>query len=970
MDDCVHTTIIMTPNQFKEYVPVPADFDTVFPEARIQEIAAAFREGFAAIARSSKPKDGQEEMDAAGMLKPLERDVTKLWVEVTKQFYLFPGYFFHSSETTPDVGDKTRLRIDASLISNDDKKDVVDKRSHWPLIRLGIELKPGGTEYDAFEKREYRPAETATISRRKVRGQLMSYSKHTFACQHRTKLFQMLINGQEYRAMRWDRSGVIVTDNVNYVDDIAGTRLLLELLFGFSQLSDTAQGLDDTAVRVKPGSCAWMRMEVLAFYQGDVDQKERSRVTRDDFPANFAFPEETLNAPVSPLFENSLLHHNPCADCNPSTDHHSTTFRPDPLPVWKYMRALFRDSLDNNSPRYQLTVGGQKYLVGKPIFEASGMVSRATRGYIALEWSTQRFVFLKDAWRPFYVGIDREGDVLSELNKAKVPYVPTLIVHEDVCEADGNKQETETSRYAPHASKELRKKVDRRGAAKASRTIAPLPARRARKPTTSCTQPSAGPSSINDVRPIPASALQLGAGSASTSNEAPNPTSRGVKRTANETEKEEEGSGLRHLTHYRLVVAEVCLPSTAFTSGRQWVRVVLHSIYAHKGAYELCGIIHRDVSVGNILIYPKYIPGSNGRKGMVFWVGMLCDWELAKKITVEDARQPERTGTWQFMSLRCLEDPTLAVLLPDELESFTHALLYNGIRFLCHNLPHIEGFVSNYFDESPLDGHNRNTAPHGKSTSIYAGTIKFGSVPIVFRAPKRRGVAYVVHPLNIVFKSLMGMFRARYVILDWNADQEKAKTADAPVDFDDVGSDEEDEEDEEDMERLAATLTGPAFPSPFHSTSVPHPTAVVSAADSDVAMKEEVLQDEHPTDMLDNPADSAGAVPVPTGQDYALAKLLDTHQAVIDLFEKQLNVKSAWPSARKDMVGYDRLYGYRAPARAVPCSGKPPKQICTVPVGRVDAPQFGQASGRKQGDEGKGHGHGEAVTITGRVPAH
>ena len=62
---------------------------------------------------------------------------------------------------------------------------------------------------------------------------------------------------------------------------------------------------------------------------------------------------------------------------------------------------------------------------------------------------------------------------------------------------------------------------------------------------------------------------------------------------------------------------------------------------AHKAAYEQCDIIHRDVSVGNILILPT-IRTVHGRK-IVYWVGLLCDWELAKDINLEVARQPERT---------------------------------------------------------------------------------------------------------------------------------------------------------------------------------------------------------------------------------------------------------------------------------------------------------------------------------------
>ena len=70
---------------------------------------------------------------------------------------------------------------------------------------------------------------------------------------------------------------------------------------------------------------------------------------------------------------------------------------------------------------------------------------------------------------------------------------------------------------------------------------------------------------------------------------------------------------------------------------------------AHKAAYEQCDSIHRDVSVGNILIFPTILT-AQGRK-FVYWVGLLCDWELAKDIKLKVARQPERTVCCS-MSLR------------------------------------------------------------------------------------------------------------------------------------------------------------------------------------------------------------------------------------------------------------------------------------------------------------------------------
>ena len=59
---------------------------------------------------------------------------------------------------------------------------------------------------------------------------------------------------------------------------------------------------------------------------------------------------------------------------------------------------------------------------------------------------------------------------------------------------------------------------------------------------------------------------------------------------------------------------------------------------AHQKAYE-AGIIHRDISAGNILL----VKDEDGD-----WVGMLNDWELSKKVETEvtEARQPDRTVSY------------------------------------------------------------------------------------------------------------------------------------------------------------------------------------------------------------------------------------------------------------------------------------------------------------------------------------
>ncbi|KAI9070131.1 hypothetical protein FKP32DRAFT_1551542, partial [Trametes sanguinea] len=71
-------------------------------------------------------------------------------------------------------------------------------------------------------------------------------------------------------------------------------------------------------------------------------------------------------------------------------------------------------------------------------------------------------------------------------------------------------------------------------------------------------------------------------------------------------------------------------------------------------------LLHRDISAGNMIIRPTLSNAvdENGQK-RVMWFGILTDWELAKVIPVATSsekpkqvpRQPEKTGTWQFMSV-------------------------------------------------------------------------------------------------------------------------------------------------------------------------------------------------------------------------------------------------------------------------------------------------------------------------------
>ncbi|KAI0739905.1 hypothetical protein C8Q80DRAFT_1274929 [Daedaleopsis nitida] len=63
---------------------------------------------------------------------------------------------------------------------------------------------------------------------------------------------------------------------------------------------------------------------------------------------------------------------------------------------------------------------------------------------------------------------------------------------------------------------------------------------------------------------------------------------------------------------------------------------------------------------------------------------------------------------------------------------------------------------------------------------------------------------------------------------------------------------------------------------------------------------------------------------------FKLAKSLETHEAVINVFRKVLSKKDVWPGLGEDMVGYDRLHGKRALARirAIPANRRSSREWC------------------------------------------
>ncbi|TBU31174.1 hypothetical protein BD311DRAFT_151171 [Dichomitus squalens] len=105
-----------------------------------------------------------------------------------------------------------------------------------------------------------------------------------------------------------------------------------------------------------------------------------------------------------------------------------------------HVSQAFIESLDDACPWWRIEVhdarAGRVYpfVVGKPVYDESGMVGSGKHGYIALDLANLDgpFVYLEDTWRMAGIGDEQEGNVLRVLNANSIPFVRTVLCHGDL----------------------------------------------------------------------------------------------------------------------------------------------------------------------------------------------------------------------------------------------------------------------------------------------------------------------------------------------------------------------------------------------------------------------------------------------------------------------------------------------------------------------------------------------------------
>ncbi|KAM5541456.1 hypothetical protein V8D89_005010 [Ganoderma adspersum] len=146
--------------------------------------------------------------------------------------------------------------------------------------------------------------------------------------------------------------------------------------------------------------------------------------------------------------------------------------------------------------------------------------------------------------------------------------------------------------------------------------------------------------------------------------------------------------------HYRLVIEEIGIPLKDFDSFPELSAIFVDAIQTHHKAWALAHVLHRDISVGNIMILPPGNDSSERRRGI------LIDWDLSRlecELGIGPV-EPDRTGTWQFRSALSLLYPWKPYMRSDDIESFIHVYLYLVFRYHVTDVQSLSDLVMTFFE--------------------------------------------------------------------------------------------------------------------------------------------------------------------------------------------------------------------------------------------------------------------------------
>ena len=266
-------------------------------------------------------------------------------------------------------------------------------------------LDPAEDSGETFDRSKYRlfknfKNDDGGPEARRILGEITAYAAAVMRDQYRTHCYILLVIGSNFRIVRWDRAGSIVTRAVDYKKS---PDVLHGFLWRYANASPTERGFDmshvDATKQEKEQLRALVRKNVLLQYFG----------TDEDGIGAKSISSKEVEKKISM---------------------HYSEDRVAKLPVFDEMTGTV-----------------QHCVVSFPCSAPTDVVGNGTRGYWAARYSGEtsepELVFLKDTWRR--VDVRKEGKRYEEIGavkakggqkgkpaKAHPVNVPTMLCHGDV----------------------------------------------------------------------------------------------------------------------------------------------------------------------------------------------------------------------------------------------------------------------------------------------------------------------------------------------------------------------------------------------------------------------------------------------------------------------------------------------------------------------------------------------------------
>ncbi|THH26847.1 hypothetical protein EUX98_g7338 [Antrodiella citrinella] len=344
---------------------------------------------------------------------------------------VFPG--FTIIDTSPSRDGETKLQPDLMLVANTnyaalntpgtDASRMSRETWDWENSEVHIEVK---TESDIFfhglSPTRYVANIASTANVEKV-GQIGTYAAAQMSRQHRVFLFSLFVYGDFMRIIRWDRSGALITDAIDYRRH---PRVLAEFLYRYSHMTRAQRGWDTTVERATPEDAKMLTAAIEA-YQSDksLRQLPRMEVTLKD-----CYPVYRMKVDVKVPTEAGGGGHPGGVRDGANGEEDGEDGRED-------SREDSEDDM-NLEGRRKITGPAMRtkiFLVRKPFWHTSIPFGRATRVYVALDIEDKKLVSIKDSWRVEFGSSDPEGVIYDEFDTADEEwkqFLPTVLGAGDV----------------------------------------------------------------------------------------------------------------------------------------------------------------------------------------------------------------------------------------------------------------------------------------------------------------------------------------------------------------------------------------------------------------------------------------------------------------------------------------------------------------------------------------------------------